>query len=196
SFSVSGSTKNLEVKLSGNNFPEPDNTDGSIQNGDVEFDLTPGDGGTTDLATFKYSGTGYTSGNFRFENIPQGSYSGSLSGETKNYDVGGDFGLTGLTLTADSAGGNKKSLGLKAHKKPSVSQNYEVNSFALNQVTIDGILQIAAVMEVSQSTTTDLEATCEDLIDFSEMNNPLPLVIKNKSDNDELDLIGRVYISD
>ncbi|MEQ9262770.1 MAG: hypothetical protein RLP14_06385 [Owenweeksia sp.] len=196
SFSISGSDKTLKVDLTGNSFPEPSDTDGSIQNGDVVFDLSPGNGGSVSETEFSYSGNGFTSGIFRFDNIPVGSSTGSLNGETRNYDTGGLFELEECNLTADDTDTNKKGLGTKIRRKPNVSQNYEVNSFTLATVDIDGMMQLAAVMSVSQSSTNDLQATCDKLIDFSELNDPLPIVVKNESDSDSLELVGRIYIHD
>ncbi|HBF21070.1 MAG TPA: hypothetical protein DDW81_13300 [Cryomorphaceae bacterium] len=189
SFTVSQGNKSLNITVSGSGFPEPDDTSGSIDNGDVVFDLS-GSGESVNKAAFSYSGNGYTSGNFRFINVPDST---TLSGETKNYDLGGLFELDDCSLTAESNNENKKSLGVKNRKKPGVSQNYSITSFKLDQVTLDGVLQLVALIKVEESVNNDLKATCEDLIDFNDFSGPLPIVIQNE-DADTLEVIARIDV--
>ena len=92
----------------------------------------------------------------------------------------GLFELDDCSLTAESNNENKKSLGVKNRKKPGVSQNYSITSFKLDQVTLDGVLQLVALIKVEESVNNDLKATCEDLIDFNDFSGPLPIVIQNE----------------
>ncbi len=195
-FSVSGSSKSLDVKITGDHYPEPNSTSGSLNSGDVDFNMSAGSGGTSTSSTFTFSGTGFTTGDFSFSNIPSPSANGPMSGIAKNTD-GSNFGLESCSLSADGSGGGKKNMGMKARKLPPISsQNYIVNSFSITQVTIGGTLTSAAVMEVETTTgANDLKATCEDLVDFGTLGGPLPLVIKNASDNDSLEVIGEVYLN-
>src|SRR5690606_244372 len=76
--------------------------------------------------------------------------------------------------------GEGKKLRSGVLKRPGVT-TYAISSFGLTDVEVNGEMRLSAVMTLRENDEDQLEATCEQLVDFAEIGQTLPIVTINES---------------
>ncbi|WP_417602762.1 hypothetical protein [Owenweeksia hongkongensis] len=198
SFEKDNGDVSLVITLKGS-FPQPVNTIGNLVNDTIQFDLTSESGATVDEAVFTFQmGEGYP-GDFEFINYPQGYGDAPINGDVNaDNNEECDFELVdcvwGVNPTGGLGSGEGKSLQVSVKKKPGVT-SYEISSFLLTEVEISGAMQLSAVMTLHEAAEDQLEATCEELVNFNEIGQALPIVTVNESGDSTPRSIGVIYVN-
>lgn len=198
SFEKQNGDVTLSITLTGN-FPEPANTSGSLVNQTVKFDLSSGSGAIVQSAVFTFQiGTGYP-GNFEFINYPQGYSGNPISGEihadnNEECEFELEESAWGDSITEGLGAEEGKDLKGKLRKKPGIA-SYAISSFGLTDVEVNGELRLSAVMTLREEAEDQLEATCDQLVNFAEIGQALPIVTINESGDNTPRSIGVIYVN-
>lgn len=197
SFEKQNGDVNLSITLTGN-FPEPANTSGTLENGTVQFDLTSETGASAGEAVFTFQVGDEYPGNFEFINYPQGYSGNPITGEiNSDNNEECEFELADCIwgISEDGLGaGEGKKLSSGVVKKPGVT-TYAISSFGLTDVEVNGEMRLSAVMTLHEEAEDQLEATCEQLVNFAEIGQALPIVTINESGDPTPRSIGVIYVN-
>lgn len=144
-FTFSTSEFNLSLKITGNEFPVPDNTTGALINGLITFSMASSSGETCNEATFSIqTGDLLNSYNFSFNDLPDGSpdITGNMNSVIPPTGGSNPF-LIGEVCVKDMPTnrkgglikGNKK-IDVTVGKKPGIMKNYTCTSAVLDSKNI------------------------------------------------------------
>lgn len=198
SFEKQNGDVTLSITLTGN-FPEPANTSGTLENGTVQFDLTSETGASVGEAVFTFQVGDEYPGNFEFINYPQGYSGNPITGEVNavnneecEFELEGS--IWGVIPTEGLGAGEGKEFKGKLVKKPGVA-SYAISSFDLTDVEVNGEMRLSAVMTLHEEAEDQLEATCDQLVNFAEIGQALPIVTINESGDPTPRSIGVIYVN-
>ncbi|WP_417609317.1 hypothetical protein [Owenweeksia hongkongensis] len=198
SFEKANGEVNLSITLTGN-FLEPASTTGTLENETVQFDLTSESGTVVDQAVFTFQIGEEYSGDFEFINYPQDYGDAPINGDVNaDNNEECDFELVdcvwGVNPTCGLGAGEGRQLAVKLKKKPGVT-TYAISSFELTDVEVSGEMQLSGVMTLHENAEDQLEATCEELVNFTEIGHALPIVTVNESGDSTPRSIGVIYVN-
>lgn len=198
SFEKENGDVSLSITLSGS-FPQPANTAGNLESDIVQFDLSSESGATVDEAVFAFEIGEEYPGDFEFINYPQGYGDAPINGDVNadnNEECDFELGdcIWGVNPTCGLGAGEGRQLAVKLKKKPGVT-TYAISSFVLTEVEISGAMQLSAVMTLHENAEDQLEATCEELVNFTEIGHALPIVTINESGESTPRKIGVIYVN-
>ncbi len=185
----------IECTISGDSFPEPANADLDFESGTFYGSFNPnGDAHLVDAFTFTYSGEA-PEGEMQilFTDYPE-NYTGVALKASAAFDTEeGGFELEGVELKKGEAG---KHTIARLKRKNQAGGKKRIASFNEVALTYKGVPRTAGDMEIVDSATDDLTATCAQEIDFNALTEPLLFCWHNSEISNGATFIGWIDMKD